>query len=365
MVRNPSTGREYVLPPRRALPPGCALGIVTAVAAVFPVFGWGQDIVHVANPSSARGYAEWRGQVIDYTGRELRLQLPSGPKRTFPADQVVSIETPHGPQHVEADRRFAAGEFDGALALYVEARNREPRPWVRRQITAQIVWCYRALEQPERAGAEFLDVLIPSDPDTPYFACIPLAWVPAQPSLAVERAAADWIRRDQVPAAVLLGASHLVSTTYRNAAIERLNHLATDPDPRIKLLAYAQTWRAVVVTADQQQVDRWRATIERMPETLRAGPYYVLGLAEAHRQRWEAAALAWLRVPILYPELRLLAARSLLNAGRSLERLGQSDEAARLYRELVTSYPKTPAEGEAQARLREMTEERRGTRDEG
>lgn len=356
MVGNPSTGREHVLPPRRVWPAGCALGIVTAVAAVFPVLGWGQDVVHVANPTSVQGYAEWRGQVIDYTGRELQLQLPSGQARTFPADQVVSIETSRGPQQVEADRRFAAGEFDGALALYVEARNREPRPWVRRQITARIVWCYRALEQPERAGAEFLDVLIPADPDTPYFACIPLAWVPGQPSLAVERASAEWIRRDQVPAAVLLGASHLVSTNYRNAAIERLNRLATDPDKRIALLAYAQTWRAVVVTADPQQLDRWREAIERMPEPLRAGPYYVVGLAEAHRQRWEAAALAWLRVPVLYPEQRLLAARSLLDAGRSLERLGQSDEAVGLYRELVEGYPKTPAAGEGRERLREMAD---------
>ena len=357
MARNPSTGREHVLPPRRVLPAGRALGIATALAAIFPVLGLGQDVVHVANPSSAQGYAEWRGQVIDYTGRELQLQLPGGPKRTFPADQVVRIETEHGPQHVEADRRFAAGEFDGALALYVEARNREPRPWVRRQITAQIVWCYRALGQPERAGGEFLDVLFPADPDTPYFACIPLAWVPTQPSLAVEGTAAEWIRRDQVPAAVLLGASHLVSTTYRNTALERLNRLATDRDPRIALLAYAQTWRAAAVTADERQLDRWRATIERMPEALRAGPYYVLGRAEAHRDRWEAAALAWLRVPILYPEHRLLAARSLLDAGRSLERLGQSDQAVGLYRELVETYPKTPAEAEAQARLRETNEE--------
>jgi len=331
---------------------------VTALAALFPVFAWGQDVVHVANPKSAQGDAEWRGQVIDYTGRELQLQLPSGLQRTFPADRIVRIETEHGPQHVEADRRFAAGEFDGALALYVEARNRESRPWVRREITAQIVGCYRALERPERAGAEFLDVLIAADPHTPHFACIPLAWMPTQPSLAVERAAAEWIRRDDEPAAVLLGASHLVSTSERGAALDRLSRLATDPDERIARLAYAQTWRAVVVTADRPQRDRWRASIEAMPAALRAGPYYVVGLAEAHHQRWEAAALAWLRVPILHPDHRLLAAQSLVDAGRSLERLGQADGAVGLYREVVERFPNTPAENEARGRLRQMNGER-------
>ena len=115
-----------------------------------------------------------------------------------------------------------------------------------------------------------------------------------------------------------------------------------------------RTWRAAAVTADQGQLEGWGDTIERMPEPLRAGPYYVLGTAWAHHGQWEQAALAWLRIPILYPEHRELAARSLMDAGQSLEKLGQSGEAARLYSELVKTYPKTPSEGEARARLGEM-----------
>jgi tetratricopeptide (TPR) repeat protein len=350
MAEKPSTGRDAALPVSPAWP------VLTAVMLFPPVLALAQDVVHVANSSSAQGYVEWRGEVIDYTGRELRLELPGGTERSFPADAVLRVETQHGPQHAEADQRFAAGDFDGALALYGEARKREPRPWVRREITARIVWCYRALGQPEWAGREFLDVLILADPDTPYFACIPLAWVPSQPSMALERTAREWLGREDVPAAVLLGASHLMSTGSRPEALERLNRLATGPDPRIALLAHAQTWRAAVVTADERQLDGWRATIERMPEGLRAGPYYVLGLAEAHRDRWEAAALAWLRVPILHPEHRRLAARSLLDAGRSLERLGRANQAAGLYRELAATYPQTPAEAEAGARLQELQE---------
>ena len=53
------------------------------------------------------------------------------------------------------------------------------------------------------------------------------------------------------------------------------------------------------------------------------------------QQQWEPAALALMRIPILYPEQRALAAAALLQAARSLESLGRTDEARRLYREVV------------------------------
>ncbi|OHB80424.1 MAG: hypothetical protein A2V98_21030 [Planctomycetes bacterium RBG_16_64_12] len=329
------------------------LPAVVGLAACLGVTGAAQDTVHIANPKSAHGYAQWKGRVQDYTGRALEIELPGGLKRSFPADQVVRIETQYTPRQVEAEKRFAEGEYASALALYREARNTDPRRWVRRQITAQMVWCHQALEQPELAGEEFLLLLL-DDPTTPYFACIPLAWVPSQPSLALERAAGEWMRRGEMPAAVLLGASHLMSTGARPKALDALSRLTTDTDPPVRFLALAQTWRAAVVTAGPEQVDSWGETIERMPEPLRAGPYYVLGLARAQKQQWGEAALAWLRTAILFPEHRALAARSLLDAGQSLERLGRSQQAIPLYRELVETYPKTPADVEARRRLEEM-----------
>ncbi len=341
-------------PPELKQPTTCALPAAALVVALLGTPAPGQDTVHVANPSSTHGYAEWKGQVVDYTGRELVLLLPSGLDRTFPADQVLRIETHYGPQHVEADRRFAQGEFESALGLYGQAREGEPRRWVRRQITARIVWCYRALGQWERAGKDFLDVLLADDPSTPYFDCIPLGWVRREPSLTLERTAQQWLTRDQRPAAALVGASHLLSTNQYSRALERLRQLAADPDERIAFLALAQTWRASAVTANPEQLAQWQATIERMPEPLRAGPYFVLGAAEAQQQRWEQAALAWMRIPILYPEHRNLAAQALLSAGRSLERLGRSEQSVSLYRELLKTYSNTPPATEAQTRLEEI-----------
>jgi tetratricopeptide (TPR) repeat protein len=324
------------------------------VIALWATAATGQDSVHVANPASPRGYAEWKGRVEDYTGRELVLRLTSGLPRTFPADQVLRIDTQYGPQKVEADRQFDHGEFDSALALYARARDSEPRKWVRRQITAQMVWCYRALGQWENAGREFLDVLLADDPSTPYFDAIPLAWVRQEPSLTLERTAQQWLDRDKRPAAALVGASHLLSTPHYSRALARLRHLAAEADPRIAYLALAQTWRAAAVTAKAEQLAQWRATIERMPEPLRPGPYYVLGAARAQHRQWEQAALAWMRVPILYPKHRTLAAQALLDAGRALERLGRPEQSVQLYGELEKTYPNNPAGTEAERRLEEM-----------
>jgi tetratricopeptide (TPR) repeat protein len=316
-----------------------------------------QDTVYLSSTAGSRGFTKLTGRVADYTGRQLVLETAGG-QRTYPAEKVIQIETEHTPQQVEADARMARGDFASAVALYGQARDADPRTWVRRQITAEMVWCHQALDQLPEAGEQFL-ILVRSDPDTPYFDCIPLAWAPAQPSRQLEQAALGWLARDDLPAAVLLGASHLMmNTSSSSAAVARLSQLAAAGDPRIAPLAVAQVWRAAIATTDQKGLDRWQQAIERMPEPLRAGPYYVLGQAEAYRQEWEQAALAMMRVPILYPRHRTLAARSLLEAGRALEKLDRTSQAARLYRELIESDSSSRQAAEARLRLEELAKRR-------
>jgi tetratricopeptide (TPR) repeat protein len=309
-----------------------------------------QDTVEVATGS---GRTRLTGQVVDYTGRQLILEGAGARRQEIPADRVLRVETPYGPRQLEADRRLEKKEFAEALALYRRALDEEQRRWVRRLILARMVWCSLALGQPEAAGEIFL-LLIQSDPSTPYFDCIPLAWVPAQPSPRLEQAALAWMAQSEqeMPAAVLMGASHLLPTSQRSAALARLQRLSTNADRRIAQLAYAQTWRAAV-NVDDTQLDAWDRSIRQMPEPLRAGPYYALGRSAAQRQQWERAATALMRIPILFPQHRALAAAALLDAGYALERLKQPAEAARLYRELVAAYPECRAAAEAKGRLEE------------
>lgn len=331
----------HAQPERNLLRPAVRAAIAL-VAALVGLPAAAQDTVFVASETSPQGQLKLSGRIVDYTGAGLNIELTGGVPRNIPADQVVRIETNYSRFQVEADRLFAKREFSSALALYSQARNGESRAWVRRQITAQMVWCLQALERWAQAGEEFL-VLVRSDPATIHFDCIPLAWIPAELPRDLEQAAGAWIDREDLPAAVLLGASHLLPTSAGPRALTRLKQLTTASDPRVAQLAAAQTWRPATVTADRAQLASWSRQIDQMPEPLRAGPYYVLGLAWAQQQQYQQAALAWMRLPILYPQHRLLAMRSLQEASRALERLGRNDQAATLRAELVRSYQKKNA----------------------
>jgi len=329
---------------RRSTPRALVVVLAACGAAV------AHDTVYLSAGSAERGSTKLVGEVIDYTGRELRLRTPGGAEQTYPGERVRRIEYPTTPQQAEADARFARHEFAAAVSLYEQARRDDARPWVRREITAQIVWCDRALGRVERAGEEFL-LLMRSDPSTPYFDGIPLAWIASEPSPELEQAARRWLGQDDVPAAGLLGASHLLTTAARGQVLDRLRRLATDPDRRIALLATAQTWRTEIVTANPRQLESWAAAVDAMPAPLRAGPYYVLGLGYDRQQAWNEAALAWMRIPILDPRHRALAARALVDAGGAMEKLGRREAATRLYDEAGRRFPETAPAAEARNRL--------------
>ncbi len=327
--------------------------VLALFAALASLPAAAQDTVSISSTTNPQGHLKLTGRILDYTGEGLNIELTGGVPRTIPAEQVLHIETNYSRPQVEADRLFAKGEFQSALALYAQARNGESRAWVRRQITAQIVWCQQALDRWAQAGEEFL-VLVRSDPATIYFDCIPLAWIPAELPRDLEQAAQQWIAREDLPAAVLLGASHLLPTHAGPGALTRLKQLTTVNDPRVARLALAQTWRTLTVTADVEQLKNWSRLIDQMPEPLRAGPSYVLGLGWAQHQQYEQAALAWMRLPILHSQHRLLTMRALQDAGQALERLSRVRQAATLYAELTQTYPNTRPAAEARQRLEEL-----------
>ena len=129
-------------------------------------------------------------------------------------------------------------------------------------------------------------------------------------------------------------------------------------DGAVAQLASAQAWRTEVVTADASKVAAWRDAIGRMPESLRAGPYYVLGRALARLSKWDQAALAMLRALILDPRQRQLAAHALLDAGGVLQKADRPKQAARLYRELIKDHPNSRSRGRSETAVGRVIEER-------
>lgn len=309
-----------------------------------------QDLVYLSSSTSSDGHTLIRGQVLDYSSAGVTVKA-DGKTHTYPARLVQRIETQRTEAQLQGDSLYASGDFPGALAAYRQAREEELRTWVDREITAQIVWCYRALGQPTFAAAEFL-LLIRSDPGTPHFNCIPLSWFSTFRSQAIDRAAQGWLREESMPAAVLLGASYLMHTQHASTALAKLQTLAKSEDENVASLARAQAWRSTLLSARASDVARWQQMVDEMPPELRAGPYYVVGQGWARANEWEKSALALARIPILYPKHRELAARALFDAAAALGKLGRHDEANRLYSELIQKYPESPLVADAQSRLK-------------
>jgi tetratricopeptide (TPR) repeat protein len=266
--------------------------------------------------------------------------VAGGAETTIPAERVLEVHAEWNSPHRRGDDLFAEARFAEALEQYRQAVAQDQRAWVRRRLASQAAWCYRNLGQHEYAASAFL-TLATQDSATPYFDAVPLSWTSTQPGAAFEAKLRKWLD-DENPIVSLVAASWLLATADRSAATEKLRDLADVADPRVALLAQAQLWRTQQATAKSEDVARWRKALERLPEPLRAGPYYVTGQALARLGGGEEAALVLLRVPVLYPQHRELAAESLLAAGRELEKLGRAEEARRLHQELVAAYGESP-----------------------
>lgn len=323
--------------------------LVLAMWLFAPVLAPGEDSVLVQGKEDEQP-SRAIGQVMDFTGTGLMLRLPSGRERTIPAADVLEIHSDWTPQHAAADEHFAAGRYAEALDLYRQALAAETRPWTRRLLMAHAVWCCQRLGQTQTAVQGFLPIW-QQDPATPYLAAIPLTWVtePVPPDL--ESQARTWLGDKQSAAARLIGASWLLATPQRAAATAELRQLTVSEWPELAFLAEAQLWRTTLATASAEEADRWQQRIDRMPKPLRAGPLVLQAQLLARHGRREEAALAFLRIVILHPQHDALAVRSLLGAGGELKRMGQPEEAARLYEEIVSRHSE-PSDVVAAARER-------------
>jgi TolA-binding protein len=119
--------------------------------------------------------------------------------------------------------------------------------------------------------------------------------------------------------------------------------LAARQEVDVRWLAQSQLWRTQLVTCTSEDIAQWESAIQQMPQPLRAGPYYLLGQARSRHRQHDAAALAFLRVPIAYPACYSLAAEGLLAAAAELRMAGHTGEAESLDRELQNRYGDTDA----------------------
>lgn len=298
----------------------------------------GEDTVAYLGGKENKQTIRRTGTIEDYSGAGLVLVTTQGKKETIPLEKLVEFRTTATDEEQSGDRLKGEGKLKDAIAAYQKAKRAEPRRWVVRRISNSLVDCLDAAGQIDQAGAEFLS-LAASDPETPYFGSLPLAWRNPVPEGPAVTQANKWMASSGQPIAALLGASWLLAGPERAKAIGALKTLSSDLDPRIAHLAAAQLWRTQIVTATLADAQKWQQQIDRMPDELRAGPLLVLGDVYARLDQSDDALLAYLQIPLVNSQRQTLAAEGLTSAAKLLEQLQRPDDAARLYREREAKYP--------------------------
>jgi tetratricopeptide (TPR) repeat protein len=292
------------------------------------------------------------GMIDDYTGSQITIARPGGTPRAYPADRVLKVEADWNEKHASARAAMAERDYPTAIGLLTGTDREEKRVWVRRMIVAELVECHAARGELERAGDLFI-ALVRSDPATPAYRYAPLAWYPTTGVQPLKARA--WLERRDVPAAVLLGASYLLTSTGDSqSAAQALQALAKNVDPQIAELAEAQLWRLDLQRVTAEGVERWQERLKGFPEPIQAGPTFVIGEALARIGEHDRAALAYLRVPVLHQENRHLAARAIVSAAQAMSRGGQIEEAKQLLGEVNREFFDTPQRVEAQGLLKSI-----------
>ncbi|WP_146118683.1 tetratricopeptide repeat protein [Blastopirellula marina] len=348
------TNPTQVIPLRRQ-----AICWLLLIAFLFPI--WEQlagscaaeDVVTLFPKSDGDSPTQVRGTVVDFSGQTLVLQTRAG-RTSIPTAKVQSIQTDYGPSYQQGLKLLATSQSNEAVRAFEAAAAAESRPWVRREILANQAIALHNAGRIVEAGNTFLKI-VEDDPQTVHLDAIPLAWFGLPPDFERDRAARTWLTMPS-PHAQLLGASWLLGTSDRSQAIEILGTLRRSNLPQIALLAEAQLWQTKIVTVTADEVAQWEKQLAAgiLRGAALAGPTLVVGKAWRQLDNDAQAALTLMRPPILYPDHRPVAAESLVQAGRSLERSGKTEDARRVIGEVLQKYGDQPARQEAETTLKRL-----------
>lgn len=315
-----------------------------------PQFAAAEDVVIARSTNDPAVQVKRTGEVLDYTGVQLTLRTALGREEIIPAGRVVEIQTAWSPSHEKARAARQAGKLAAAIEAFRAAQGEDARPWAQRQISAELAGVLLEAGQIAAAGDEFLKIAA-VDSQTPHLNLAPVAWQAATLDAASEARAAEWLADAKSPLARLLGASWLVGSSRQAEVDAALTALAESQDRRIAAMAKIQRWRSRLTTASTGDLEQWTRELAGLPAETQAAGWYVLGDGYARHDEPERAAIAYLKPPLVFRQQRALAADGLLAAAGQLRKLGQTSEAAGLYREILRDFAHLPAADEARATL--------------
>ncbi len=293
------------------------------------------------------------GTIVDYNNKILTIKIGDNQRR-IPASQVRQVSTRYTTPHLRGDEQLASKNYVGAIKFFREALDQEPRPWVQRVIQASLVQTLRENGNWLDAAKVFASMLS-NESECRFFSAIPVPWLPINPNVNRTVAAEKWMG-DSDEILALMGCSFLMSTMKREQAIERLQKLKQSKDPRVARIATMQIWRSRMLVADASEVKSWQRKLEKFPEPVRYGGYFVITGAYANNPKLSStsrdlAAVEAMRIPILFPTQHRLSASALHTAAKLLQ-TSNPQGAKKILQELAVKFPNTEFGKSAGAQLK-------------
>ncbi len=314
--------------------------------------------VRVQKTDTTRGYVEYTGEIITYRRKTVEMMTEGNKKQIFVPERILEMDYKKSFHNTAADMYFDKKQYREALLEYEKALNEERRmpEGSRRPLAELFIWqrlvlCHRTQGNTLEAAQEFLKMLeLAPDMTDDVFACIPLAWKPGMgDSLTAERLA-KMDKKLYTQVAELLTASYMLSTKDRTQAITTLRKLSKAKDIRLAMLAETQLWRAEErKNITEETLEKWKQTLLRIPLKFCGGPEYVLAEKYAQLEKYDEAALGFLKVATVYGVTDEFAADAMLQAARIMQRGKQPEDAAAILKELLRKFPKTAAAKKAES----------------
>ncbi|MEL7499392.1 MAG: hypothetical protein AAFN77_17435 [Planctomycetota bacterium] len=293
-----------------------------------------QDVVVMKRPKSP-GTMNRKGRITKWQGTQLTINTGSRDV-TIENDQIVSIQSAWPVEYTKAKTFVSEGRNDLAADWFQQALDKETRPWAQTVIRSRLVNLHLLVNRVDAAAEQFLGI-IQADRYSRFTHLAPLAWTNSTQRFG---RADEWMASKE-PIIQLVGASWGLNSPSRNQAIEVLESLSEDIDPRVSGMAIAQLWRTRPKPS-VRQLEVWSQSVDEMPDSIQAGPLFVLANLQSQNGLKDEAMINWMKVVSVHPDQSPLVSASLYQSGKLLSRdPNQTSEAQAIWSELQKRFPKS------------------------
>jgi tetratricopeptide (TPR) repeat protein len=315
------------------LPGHADVAAASAVDESVPPVSVGGDEVELAAPLLGR--PQVLTGVIDELAGESVLLRSRGVLRPVPLRDVRQLRFTHPAGYDEGLRQMRSGEWRAAIVGLTSALAVESRPWVLREIRAELATCRRNLGEWE-AGIREVEEILATDPDSRHVLQLPLVWDERLPAEQRYPAKMSELQDQSAARRLTAGSALLFDADHHDAAAATLLQLRKNGRGGLVRMAELQLWRVKFADRETLRVSDVEQLQERIGEFSRAmrGPgEFLCGRAYRQLGDYDRAAACLLWMPFAAPLDPATRRAALREAAEVLEESGRPADARRILRQ--------------------------------